>query len=205
MWIFPLGNATTHTHTQSIPLYGNATTHTQQSKRPKIQVWTWVSTSQAHKTSFNWRCSKHILIILPDICISAHRIKQIKSRKPSLQATHCHSDWRHGNQKGSTARPKKQGKPRSLLCGWCSLKTLLRKLSWDFCIILTVSSLEKQPCRKVVVRFQMSKEGKIPPSVCFFFFHVDNLALKSLDWGFSVPFVMLRNILTSVGEKKSNL
>lgn len=89
--IFPLENATTHTHTHSIPLYGNAITHAQPSKIAKIPVWTWVSTSQAYKTSFNWRCSKHILIILPDICISAHRIKQIKLQaKP---AGHTLPQW----------------------------------------------------------------------------------------------------------------
>lgn len=37
------------------------------------------------------------------------------------------------------------------------------------------------------------------------FFHVDNLALKSLDWGFSVPFVTLRNILTSTGKRKQSV
>ena len=35
--------------------------------------------------------------------------------------------------------------------------------------------------------------------------HVDNLALKSFDWGFSAPFAVLRNSLTSVGGKKKYL
>lgn len=51
------------THTQSIPLYGNTTTPTQQRRGPKIQAWTWVSASWAHKTSVISRCSKHTLII----------------------------------------------------------------------------------------------------------------------------------------------
>lgn len=111
VWIFPLRNATKHKHTHL-----------------EIQVWTWVSTSQAHINSLILRCSKHVFIILPGICILAHCIKQLKSHKSSLQATHCHSHWRH-RIKGSMAR---QGKPQTSLCGWHGTKKLFRKLGWVF-------------------------------------------------------------------------
>lgn len=159
----------THTHTQSIALYGNATTHPQQSEGSKIQAWTWVSTSRAHKNSLMSRCSKHTLTILPGICISAYCIEQIQ------RVTSQASRPRIATLTGDTGIKKEvyqdwrgEESPKLFCVGGMAWKSCLE--NWAESSLYNAElfvSLGKQPCRKAVVWFQMSKEGKIPKSICF--------------------------------------
>lgn len=160
-----------HAHTHRVFPFMGMLQHTQSkvSEEPKVQAWTWVSTCQAHKNSLISRCSKHTFTIPPGICVSAYCIEQIQRVTSQASRPHIatltgdmgikkevYQDWRH------------EESPKLICVGGMACKSCLENQAESSLYNAKLFvSLGKQPCRKAVVWFQMSKEGKIPRSICF--------------------------------------
>lgn len=141
----------------------------QQSEEPKVQSWTWVPNSQAHKNSIISRCREHTLTTFPGICLSDYCIKQIQ-RVTSQASSHtlpCWLETQEWKRKFSQTEKARKAPNYYMWVAWhekCCLENWSESSVYNAKLFV---SFRKQPCRKAAVWFQMSKDGKIPKSICF--------------------------------------